>query len=167
MFALEEDTVEYYRMLPAKLREVGTMVILPSISIPIYGTPWYRQVVAEGRLTDTDLSHYEGDHLVFRHPHLSEAEVGEAFEGVTRDFYMPLNILRRWVRFAAAQRHWTSFRSLAFRLALGFVIYVELSFFQWHHARERVFGRATKRSSEGKQRQDRFTPTLAPAAEAA
>ena len=167
MFALEEDTAEYYRTLPAKLREVETMVILPSISIPIYGTPWYRQVVAEGRLTDTDLSHYEGDHLVFRHPHLSEAEVGETFEGVTREFYRPLNILRRWVRFAAAQRHWTSFRSLAFRLALGFVIYVELSFFQWHHARERVFGRATKRSSEGKQRQDRSTDTLAPVLEAA
>jgi hypothetical protein len=167
MFALEEDTVEYYRMLPAKLREVGTMVILPSISIPIYGTPWYRQVVAESRLTDTDLSHYEGDHLVFRHPHLSEAEVWRAFEGVTREFYRPTSILRRWVRFAAAQRHWTSLRSLAFRLALGLVIYLELSFFQWHHARERVFGRATKLSSGEKQHQDQFTPPLAPAADAA
>ncbi len=173
MFALEEDTADYYSMLAAKLREVGTMVILPSISIPIYGTPWYRQVVAEGRLTDTDLSHYEGDHLVFRHPLLSEAEVRQAFEGVTREFYRPVNILRRWVAFASAQRHWTSLRSLAFRLALGFVIYLELSFFQWHHARERVFGRSAKarreRSGNGAARYDGgpVAQTLSPATEAA
>jgi radical SAM superfamily enzyme YgiQ (UPF0313 family) len=142
MFALEEDTVDYYRTLPRKLREVGTMVILPSISIPIYGTPWYRQVVAEGRLTDTDLSHYEGDHLVFRHPRLSEDEIGQAYEGVTREFYRPAQVLRRWVKFVAAQRHWTSAGSLVFRLALSFGIYAQLSFFQWHHARERVFGRS-------------------------
>lgn len=144
MFALEEDTVDYYRTLPRKLREVGTMVILPSISIPIYGTPWYCQVVAEGRLIDRDLSHYEGDHLVFKHPRLSEAEVREAFEGVTREFYRPVNVALRWVKFVAAQRHWTSLRSLAFRVALSFAIYIQLSFFQWHHARERVFGRSVR-----------------------
>lgn len=142
MFALEEDTADYYRTLPGKLRDVGTMVILPSISIPIYGTPWYRQVVAEGRLTDTDLSHYEGDHLVFRHPHLGEAQIREAFEGVTKEFYRPANVARRWVKFLLAQRRWVSLRSLFFRLALGFAVYVMLSFFQWHHARERVFGRS-------------------------
>jgi radical SAM superfamily enzyme YgiQ (UPF0313 family) len=144
MFALEQDTAEYYRTLPAKLRDLGTMVILPSISIPIYGTPWHRQVVEEGRLTDTDLSHYEGDHLVFKHPLLTEQEIGDAFEGVTREFFRPLNVVRRWVAFVGAQRHWRSPASLAFRLVLSFVIYMQLSFFQWHHARARVFGGRTR-----------------------
>ena len=67
MFALDEDTREYYETLSEKLDDVGTCVILPSISIPIYGTPLYDQIAAEGRIIDEDLSHYEGDHLVFKH----------------------------------------------------------------------------------------------------
>ena len=58
MFALDEDTKEYYETLPEKLDEVGCNVILPSISIPIYGTPLYDKIKSEGRLIDEDISHY-------------------------------------------------------------------------------------------------------------
>ena len=64
MFALDEDTKEYYETLPEKLDEVGCNVILPSISIPIYGTPLYDKIKSEGRLIDEDISHYEGDHVL-------------------------------------------------------------------------------------------------------
>ena len=54
------------KLLPEKLDEVGCNVILPSISIPIYGTPLYHKIKSEGRLIDENITHYEGDHVLFR-----------------------------------------------------------------------------------------------------
>jgi hypothetical protein len=81
MSALEEDSSEYCRELPERLDEVGVSAIPSSISIPLCGAPWYRQVVAEGRLLDKDLSSHEGDRLVLQHRRISERQ---AFEGYRR-----------------------------------------------------------------------------------
>ncbi len=149
MFALEEDTAEYYETLPERLREVGTCVILPSISIPIYGTPWYDQVLAEGRITDTDLSHYEGDHLVFRHPRLDPAGIHEAYERVNREFFSPREIVKRWWRFITKQEKTESLPAFLLRLAICTAIYFQLSVFQRHHAQVRVWSKAGKRARRG------------------
>ena len=138
MFALDEDTEEYYRRLPALLDEVGTMVILPSIAIPIYGTPLYRKVEQEGRLLDRDLSHYEGDHLVFRHKHLTPEQIHEAYRTVVLGFYQWRSILRRWWRFMRMQDRTESLPRFAFRLAVSTGIYFKLSIFQRHHAQVRI-----------------------------
>lgn len=140
MFALDEDSAAYYEQLPGLLDEVGTTVILPSIAIPLYGTPLYKKVVAEGRLEDTDLSHYEGDHLVFRHKHLSAEQVWNAYENVTMGFYTWRNILRRWWRFMRKQARTESLPGFAFRLLISTAIYLKLSIFQRHHAQIRIAG---------------------------
>ncbi len=139
MFALDEDTVEYYRRLPAMLDDVGNAVILSSIAIPIYGTPLHRHVVAEGRITDTDLSHYEGDHLVFRHPHMTPEEIFEAYQRVNRVFYSVRAIARRWARIIAMQVREESWPQYLLRLAVVSFVYLKLSIFQRHHAQVRVF----------------------------
>jgi len=141
MFALEEDTTDYYETLPEMLREVGTCVILPSISIPIYGTPWQRRVSDEGRITDTDIAHYEGDHLVFRHPRLSPAEIHEAYQRVNRVFFSVKAIVTRWWRFMAGQEKTETLPGFLLRLAACTAIYFQLSVFQRHHARVRVLGK--------------------------
>ncbi len=138
MFALDEDTEEYYRRLPALLEEVGTMVILPSIAIPIYGTPLYRKIVDEGRLVDDDLSHYEGDHLVFRHKHLTPEQIHAAYRTVVLGFYGWRAIIRRWWRFLWMQERHESIVRFAFRLAISSGIYFKLSVFQRHHAQVRI-----------------------------
>ncbi|HSQ74688.1 MAG TPA: radical SAM protein, partial [Bacteroidota bacterium] len=140
MCALDEDTAAYYQKLPGLLDEVGTTVILPSIAIPLYGTPLYKKVVAEGRLEDTDLSHYEGDHLVFRHRHLSPEHIWNAYETVTTGFYTWRNILRRWWRFMRQQARTESLPQFAFRLFISTAIYLKLSIFQRHHAQIRIAG---------------------------
>ncbi len=66
MFAFDKDANEYYETLPQKLDEVGVSVILPSISIPIYGTPFYNKAKAEGRLLDNNILLYEGVNCVFQ-----------------------------------------------------------------------------------------------------
>ncbi|MBI2619306.1 MAG: radical SAM protein [Ignavibacteriales bacterium] len=149
MFALDEDTNEYYESLPERLDEVGTCVILPSISIPIYGTPWYQQVIREDRLVDPDISHYEGDHLVFRHNHLSDDEIYAAYKRVNRIFYSWSNIIRRWWRFMKKQTRQEPPILFLRRLFLTSFIYFKLSIFQRHHAQHRVFPALSSRSNSG------------------
>ena len=139
MFALDEDTKDYYETLPEKLNDVGTCVILPSISIPIYGTPWYRQVAAEGRIADTDLSHYEGDHVVFRHRNLTAEEIYAVYKRVNRIFYSWGNIVRRWVRFLRKQSIREPLPMFALKILVTTFVFFKLSIFQRHHALHRVF----------------------------
>jgi len=139
MFALEEDTSEYYRELPERLDEVEVSAILPSISIPLYGTPWHQQVVAEGRILDEDLSHYEGDHLVFQHRRMSEQEIFDAYRRVNRIFYSWWAIVRRWWRFFRQQEKRESIAQFILKLVVTTIVYFEISIFQRHHAQHRVF----------------------------
>ena len=142
MFALDEDTKEYYESLPNKLDEVGCSVILPSISIPLYGTPLYYKTKSEGRLIDENLSHYEGDHVLFKHKHLGEDEIYEAYRRVNKIFYSWRNIFRRWIKFMKKQSIQESLPQFILKIILSTVIYFKLSIFQKHHAKERVFGKS-------------------------
>ena len=139
MFALDEDTKEYYETLPQKLEEVGTCVILPSISIPIYGTPFYDKVVSEGRLIDYDISHYEGDHVLFKHNNLSEEEIYDIYKLVNKIFYSWKNIFKRWLKFISKQSVQESIPQFILKIAITTIIYFKLSIFQKHHAQKRVF----------------------------
>ena len=139
MFALEEDTSEYYKHLPERLDEVGVSVVLSSISIPIYGTPLYHKYEEENRITDYDISHYEGDHVVFKHNHLTQEEIYSAYKKVNRRFYSPLKILKRWVKIIVEQSVNESHWKFIFKLFVLSFIYFKLSVFQWHHAKKRVF----------------------------
>jgi radical SAM superfamily enzyme YgiQ (UPF0313 family) len=144
MFALEEDTKEYYVTLPEKLDEVGNAVILSSISIPLYGTPWYYQVLAEGRITDYDISHYEGDHVVFKHKNLSEEEIYDAYKRVNKIFYSWKNILNRWLRILRKQslQDYETIPEFLLKILILTFIYFKLSIFQKHHAQKRVFNQS-------------------------
>ncbi len=149
MLALDEDTPDYYRSVPDRLEEVDPSALLISISIPIPGTPFHDEVEAEGRIFDHDLSHYEGDHLVFRPRNVSPAEVFEAFETINRVFYSWRAIVRRWGRFLGTylavglrQRGALEVGRRLVRSGLLSFIYFKLSVFQRHHAQHKVFGRA-------------------------
>lgn len=144
MFALEEDTKEYYQKLPRMLDEVGVAVILPSIAIPIYGTPLYQKMKDEDRITDFDISHYEGDHVVFKHNHLTEEEIYEAYRNVNRIFYSRRKILKRWLKIISRQSMNESLPQFILKLLVVTFIYFKLSIFQRHHAQKRVFNRKNK-----------------------
>lgn len=141
MFALDEDTPEYYETLPQKLEEIGVNVILPSISIPIYGTPLHKKMVDENRITDNDITHYEGDHVLFKHKHLTEEQIYYYYERTIKIFYSWKNILKRWWKFVSMQTVDSSLKEYLLKTLLGSVIYFKLSIFQRHHAQERVFDR--------------------------
>jgi radical SAM superfamily enzyme YgiQ (UPF0313 family) len=141
MFALEEDTSEYYDSLPARLDDVGNAVILSSISIPLYGTPWYNRVLYEGRITDFNNTHYEGDHLVFKHKSLEDYEIYAAYKKVNRHFFSWKNIFRRWKNIIKMQsiQEYENIPEFLLKVGMLTFIYFKLSIFQRHHAQERVF----------------------------
>lgn len=145
MFALDKDSKEYYETLPQKLDEVGVSVILPSISIPIYGTPFYNKAKAEGRLLDDDLSHYEGDHVLIKHNNLSEKEIYDAYTRVNKIFYSRKNIFKRWVKFISKQFVQESIPQFILKIVITTIIYYKLSIFQKHHANVRVFKKLKSR----------------------
>jgi radical SAM superfamily enzyme YgiQ (UPF0313 family) len=145
MLALDEDTPDYYATVPDRLEEVDPSAILISLSIPIPGTPFHAELDREKRIFDRDLSHYEGDHLVFRPRKVSAEQVFSAFRTINRRFYSRGAILRRWARFQATYlkrgaRHGHPLVVRVARSALLAAIYFKLSLFQRHHALEKVFG---------------------------
>lgn len=139
MLGLDGDTPAYYRALPARLEEVGPAVILPSISIPIPGTPFHAEVEREGRILDHDLRRYDGDHVVFRPRGVTPAEVVEAFERVNRSFYALPAVLRRGWRHVRALLGARRVRGRVRRAATLAFVFAKLSRFQRHHARQRVY----------------------------
>jgi radical SAM superfamily enzyme YgiQ (UPF0313 family) len=139
MLALDEDTPEYYATLPQRLEEVDPSAIFLSIAIPIPGTPFHQELEREGRIFDHDLSHYEGDHVVFRAKTVTPAEVIATRKRLMRSFYSWRNITRRWWRLVRAslgsgrdQRSWLGV------LLITFVLF-QLSRFQRYHAKRRVY----------------------------
>jgi hypothetical protein len=122
-------------------------VILPSISIPIYGTPLHKKMVDENRIVDNDITHYEGDHVLFRHKYLTEEQIYYYYEKVIKIFYSWKNILKRWWKFASMQTFDGSIKEYLLKTVLGSVIYFKLSIFQRHHAQERVFDKQRNKKS--------------------
>jgi radical SAM superfamily enzyme YgiQ (UPF0313 family) len=139
MLALDEDTPSYYENLSEKLDDIDPSSILTSISIPIPGTPFHKLVEAEGRIFDYDLSHYEGDHLVFRPKKVTPEEVFEAFRRINRHFYSWKSVVKRWWRFITVMKTKGSLGWRLFRPLLLSSILFKLSIFQRDHAQKKVY----------------------------
>jgi radical SAM superfamily enzyme YgiQ (UPF0313 family) len=139
MLALDEDTPEYYRDLPEHLDDIDVSVILLSIAIPIPGTPFHRKALEEGRIIDTDLSHYEGDHLVITPKLVTPDDVFEAFQRINRTFYSRRKTLGRWWRLASAYRRARNPLAWCFHESVMSYVFFKLSVFQKDHAEQRVY----------------------------
>ncbi len=139
MLGLDEDTPEYLGSIPTKLDEIDPSSVLLSISIPIPGTPFHKTVEEEGRIVDRDLSHYEGDHLVFRPKRVTPAQVFEAFREINRRFYSRTGILKRWWRLVAGQSWKGNIVSRLLHTLVISAVFLRLSIFQRDHAQKRVY----------------------------
>ena len=139
MLALDEDTPEYYATLPERLEEVDPSAIFLSISIPIPGTPFHREMAGQGRIFDPDLAHYEGDHLVFAPKYVTPEQVFATRKRLMRTFYSWPSVARRWWRLM--QAYWRGGFGWAKPFGSLIISYVlfQLSHFQRYHARRRVF----------------------------
>jgi len=136
---IDEDTPEYYQNLSQRIEETDPSIILSSIAIPIPGTLFHKTVESEERITDRNLCHYEGDHLVFKPSKVTRKQVSAAYRDINRQFFSFSAILRRWFRIIAAylfSGHF--FRKLPRMLFISY-IYFELTYFEIVHAKNKVF----------------------------
>ncbi len=150
MLGLDEDTPEYFESVPEKLDDIDPSSVLLSISIPIPGTPFHRLVEEEGRISDRDLSHYEGDHLVFQPKRVTAAQVFEAFRKINQHFYSWKNIFRRWLRLIRKQSLRGNAAGKLFHAVLISLIFFKLSIFQRDHAQKRVYPMKARSQKAGK-----------------
>lgn len=162
MLALEEDTPEYYRTLPERIEDVDPSAVLLSISIPIPGTPFAREVEDQGRVFDTDLSHYEGDHLVFLPHRVPPDDVFDAYDRINRTFYAWPKILQRGLRLVWAYLRWGRGAARFIRWALIALIFLKVSLFERDHAKQKVYAVSRKNRAEVKARLARWAPAAAP-----
>ena len=139
MLALDEDTPNYYQTLPEKIQEVDPSAILLSISIPIPGTPFHREVESQGRIFDKNLAHYEGDHLVHWPQKVTPDHVFDAFKRLNRIFYSWPNIVKRWWRLVSTYWRANSGSNRLFRALLISFIFLKVSVFQRDHAQQKVY----------------------------
>ncbi len=139
IIGLDSDTIDYYISLADKLDEIGISAILTSIAVPIFGTPLYKKMKSESRLIDFNISHYEGDHLVFNHTHLSNESVTNAYKFINSKFYSNRKIIKRLFKFIIGIRKVDKFRRFPIRLFVSMFVYLKLTIFQRHHAEEKVF----------------------------
>jgi radical SAM superfamily enzyme YgiQ (UPF0313 family) len=139
MVGLDEDTPFYYEQLPQKLNEIDPSAILPSIAIPIPGTPFHQKVAEEGRIVDENLAHYEGDHLVFHPQIVTRDQVFEAYRRINQHFYSWQSIFMRWIRLMKALKlNGTIFRRWIRALFISFIL-LKLSIFERDHAQKKVY----------------------------
>ena len=139
MFALDEDTKEYYDGLVEKLEDVDPAAILTSLSIPIPGTMFHKTVSEEGRIVDEELSHYEGDHLVIMPKKVTPKEVFEAYRNINESFYSVKNTLRRIYRLVKVQLGFDNILRRVINISVSSLILVKLSVFQKDHAVKKVY----------------------------
>lgn len=161
MLALEEDTPEYYRTLPQRIEEVDPSAVLLSISIPIPGTPFARQVEAEGRIFDEDLSHYEGDHLVFLPHQVSPDDVFDAYQRINRVFFSWPKIIERGARLVWSYLRHGRGAARFIRWALIALIFFKVSLFERDHAKQKVYDVSRKNRLAVRQRLAQWTPAPA------
>jgi radical SAM superfamily enzyme YgiQ (UPF0313 family) len=138
IYGLDADTVEYFKSLPRRLADVGPEVLLMSIAVPIPGTPWHHQLVDEDRIVDTNLAHYEGDHLVFQPKLVTADELLAAYRTGNQRLYSWSAIGRRWFRFLRAQPAFGLLPGSILRNLVTMATFFQLSIFQKHHATRRV-----------------------------
>ena len=139
MVGLDEDTPFYYEELPRKLDEIDPGAILPSIAIPIPGTPFHEKVIKEGRIVDTDLAHYEGDHLVFNPQIVTREQVFAAYRRINQYFYSWPNVFKRWLRQMTALKLKGIFFKRWIRAFFISFILIKLSLFERDHAKKKVY----------------------------
>jgi len=67
------------------------------ILTPIPGTPLYEKLESEGRILEKDLSHYDGNHVVFRPNNMESEHLQRGFDWIINSTYSLPSIFRRTV----------------------------------------------------------------------
>lgn len=106
VFGFDHDTPETFQTTVDWLVAQKVETMTGHILTPLPGTPFYLRLLAEGRIIDFDLSHYNTSHVVFRPEGMTPEELHEGFLWSYREFY---SWRRIWERLPEAREQRTAF----------------------------------------------------------
>lgn len=99
LLGLDGDSVDYLRVLPDLVDQVGVDVPAFSFAAPIEGTDFHGRLRDEGRLLDGDLlDGLDGMHLMYRPRDVAADELERALFECMRHTYSPWRVARRVLR---------------------------------------------------------------------
>ncbi len=95
VFGLDGDGPDVFARTLGWLVKNRIETLTSHILTPYPGTALYRQMEAEGRITDRDLSKYNTAHVVFAPQNMTAKQLYRGYRRMYRQFYSFQNILRR------------------------------------------------------------------------
>lgn len=95
-FGFDHDGPEVFAATLDWLVRNRVATMTAHILTPYPGTVFYRRLLADGRIIDADLRHYDTAHVVFRPRGMSPAELESGYRWIYRRFYSWTGIMQRW-----------------------------------------------------------------------
>ncbi len=106
VFGFDGDTVGTFGATLDWLVACKVETMTGHILTPFPGTPFYRRLCAEQRIIDSDLTHYNTSHAVFRPRGMTPDQLEEGFLWIYREFY---SWRRIWERLPDAREQRTAY----------------------------------------------------------
>jgi len=98
VFGLDRDGPDVFERSMHVVREGGANLVNFSALVPYPGTPVYRRLLAENRLTESDWSRYISPNVCFEPKYMSASELEAGTAWCQREFYSLGNIVKGAVR---------------------------------------------------------------------
>ena len=98
IFGFDEDKPDIFDLTLEKMSDLGMDVVEVNILTPYPGTPLFDRLEKAGRIISRDWSRYNQVEVVFQPKHMTPEELFEGASKVAKEFYSPLNIIRRTVK---------------------------------------------------------------------
>lgn len=95
MFGFDAEDESVFERTVDFVEETGIDLPQYSILTPLPGTPLHTRMVAEGRIIDSDWSHYDGGHAVFSPRRTTPEKLEEGLRNALRRSYSRWAIMRR------------------------------------------------------------------------
>jgi radical SAM superfamily enzyme YgiQ (UPF0313 family) len=96
IFGLDDDEPSVFVETVEALDRLDIAVGNFSLLVPLPGTEVHRKLQSEGRIIDTDWSHYDGSHLVYRPTKLTPEQLLEGSRWAAREYFTIPRIVRRF-----------------------------------------------------------------------
>lgn len=96
IFGLDDDEPSVFVETVEALDRLDIAVGNFSLLVPLPGTDVHHKLQSEGRIIDTDWSHYDGSHLVYRPAKLTPEQLVEGARWAAREYFTIPRIVRRF-----------------------------------------------------------------------
>ena len=97
ILGLPDDTIPSIKEDLERLKDLALDIVIFLIMTPYPELPIYRELKSREQIIDENWRHYDGMHMVFRHPNITPVEAGEVLSYAIRNVYGPYSLNKRRV----------------------------------------------------------------------